>query len=151
MNDEIRAKALALSMREDFVYVTTVDPSGFPETRVMFNFLKMRAEALSSGPAKVPSDFASYLGTNTSSRKVAQMRNDNRICLYYSDNSSYEGCMVRGRVREVSNPDIKKAVWMPEWDMYYPGGLEGGDFSLFLFAPELVRYYHGLGVHEFTP
>jgi len=149
MEGSFRDAALALSLRAKFVYVTSVDGSGFPETRVMFNLLKTRGKALSSGPAKVPSDFASYLGTNTSSRKVAQMRKDDRICLYYSDNAKFEGCMVRGRVSEVFDPAIRKAIWVRAWDMYYPGGIDGGDFSVLLFVPELVRYYHGLAVHEF--
>ncbi len=140
--------ALDLTLRSEFVYVTTLDDSGFPETRVMFNLLKHRAKALSSGEAKVAKDFASYLGTNTSSRKVAQMRQDDRVCLYYSDNSSYEGCMIRGRVKEVSDSTIRKAIWTPAWDMYYYGGIDGGDFSLFEFIPESGRYYHNLKVTE---
>ncbi len=140
--------ALDLTQRSAFVYVTTLD-KGFPETRVMFNLLKHRHEALSSGPAKAAKNFASFLATNTGSRKVAQMREDARVCLYYSDNNSFEGCMVRGRVKEIHEAEIRKAVWTSDWDMYYQGGLDGGDFSLFEFIPESVRYYHGLKVTAF--
>jgi general stress protein 26 len=149
MESAERVAALNLTLREKFVYVSTTGPDGFPETRVMFNLLKTRAKALSAGPAKVPGDFANYLGTNASSRKVAQMKKDGRVCLYYSDNRGFHGCMVRGRVSEVSDPSIRKAVWVPSWDVYYPGGIDGGDFALLLFTPESVRYYHGLAVHEF--
>jgi len=149
MNTEIRAQALGLSMTEEFVYVTTLDETGFPETRVMFNLLKTRGKALSSGPAKVPSEFASYLGTNTSSRKISHIRKDNRVCLYYSDNKGFFGCMVRGQFSEVSDPAIRKAIWTPSWNMYYPGGIDGGDFSLLYFKPEHIRFYHGLAVHDF--
>jgi general stress protein 26 len=150
MDDDFRAKALALTMKEDFVYVTTLDPAGFPETRVMFNLLKQRAPAVGSGPAKTPAEFASWLGTNTSSRKVGHVRKDDRVCLYYSDNASFEGCMVRGRVSEVADSAIRAAIWAPEWEMYYQGGVDGGDFTLLRFTPELIRYYHGLAVHEFN-
>lgn len=143
-----RDAALDLTLRSGFVYVTTLD-GGFPETRVMFNLLSHRAQALSSGDARVTRDFASYLGTNTSSRKVSQMREDDRVCLYYSDNEGYEGCMVRGRVREVTDPAIIAAVWTDDWNMYYHGGRDGGDFTLMAFVPVLVRYYHGLKVTAF--
>jgi len=146
---EIRAEALGLSMKERFVYVTTLDETGFPETRVMFNLLKTRGKALSSGPAKVPSEFASYLGTNTSSRKISHIRKDNRVCLYYSDNKGFYGCMVRGRVNEVSDPAVRKAIWAQSWSIYYPGGIDGGDFSLLQFKPEHIRFYHGLEVQDF--
>lgn len=149
MDDSIRGDALDLTRRAKFVYVSTIDATGYPETRVMFNLLKHRAKALSEGPGKVPREFACYVGTNTSSKKVGQMRAEPRACLYYSDNGKYQGCMIRGRVSEVGDPEIRKAIWTPAWDMYYPGGLDGGDFSLFLFVPETVRYYHGLAVHEF--
>lgn len=149
MNDEARSRALDLVKTENFVYVSTLDETGFPETRVMFNLLNVRSAALASGPAKVPVDFSNYLGTNTSSRKIGHIRHDSRVCLYYSDNAGFAGCMVRGRVSEVTDAAIRKAIWVPEWDMYYPGGIDGGDFSLLLFMPELVRYYHGLEVHEF--
>ncbi len=148
MENAEREAALALTLRSKFVYVTSLD-EGFPETRVMFNLLKHRSKALSSGAARVPREFASYLGTNTSSRKVAQMRKDDRVCLYYSDNRTFEGCMVRGRVREVSDTAIREGVWTDSWNMYYHGGLDGGDFSLMLFVPETVRYYHGLKVTAF--
>lgn len=148
MPENEKMAALDLTLRSKFVYITTLD-DGFPETRVMFNLLKHRDKALSSGPAKVAKDFASYIGTNTSSRKVAQMINDDRVCLYYSDNNRYEGCMIRGRVREVTETAVRAAVWTSKWDMYYHGGLDGGDFSLFEFIPENGRYYHGLKVTAF--
>lgn len=149
MDDSIRKDALELTLREKFVYVSTIDATGFPETRVMFNLLKNRAKALCEGAGKVPSDFANYLGTNTSSKKIAQIRADSRVCLYYSDNRGFQGCMVRGRVSEVTDTAVRKAIWTPAWNMYYQGGIDGGDFSLLLFVPETVRYYHGLAVHEF--
>jgi general stress protein 26 len=147
---EIRRKdALELTKRAKFVYVTTLDETGFPETRVMFNLLKHRAKALAAGPAELGGEFASYIGTNTSSRKIDHIRADNRVCLYYSDNLRFQGCMVRGRVREVTDLAVRAAIWTPSWDMYYQGGVEGGDFSLLAFEPESVRYYHGLAVDAF--
>lgn len=144
-----KESALALTLRSDFVYVTTLDESGFPETRILFNLLKHRAEVLSSGPAKVSVSFTSYICTNTSSKKVSQMRHDDRVCLYYSDTNNYEGCMIRGHVREISDATIRKTIWTPKWEMYYYGGLDGGDFSVFEFVPESGRYYHGLKVTAF--
>lgn len=148
MEDTTKRASLDLTLRSEFVYVTTLD-NGFPETRVMFNLLKHRDKALSSGPAKVAKEFASFIATNTSSRKVAQMNSDDRVCLYYSDNTRYEGLMIRGRVREVTDSAVRAAVWTSKWDMYYYGGLDGGDFSLFEFIPESCRYYHGLKVTAF--
>ena len=38
---------------------------------------------------------------------------------------------------------------MDEWAMFYPGGRDGGDFTLLRFNPLSGRYYHGLKVEEF--
>jgi general stress protein 26 len=141
--------ALLLTQRSKFVYVSSLDEKDFPETRVMFNLRKTCAKALSSGAAALSGDFETFLGTNSSSRKVAQFRVDPKICLYYSDNKAFQGLSLRGTLDEVEELAIKKAVWKPGWEMYYPGGLEGGDFSLLRFTPLLARYYHGLKVVEF--
>lgn len=142
-------EAFALSKRVKFVYLSSLDETGSPETRVLFNLRKTRGKALSSGPAALAEGFANYLGTNTSSRKVSQLRRDGRVCLYYSDNAKFEGCSVRGRLVEVVDAAVRKAVYVKAWDMYYEGGVDGGDFSLFKFEPEKVRYYHGLKVLSF--
>lgn len=140
--------ALALSQRSEFVTVSTVQEDGFPEARVLFNLLKHRAEALEAGPAKLDQAFASWLGTNTSSRKVAQLRRDPRLCLYYFDAMTFEGLCLQGTVEEFFDPAIRAALWTPAWDRYYPGGREGGDFTLMRFTPLRGRYYHGLQVSE---
>ena len=141
--------AFSLCRRAKFVYVTTNGEDGYPDTRVMFNLLKVRAEAIATGPACLPRGFATWVGTNTSSRKVAQVRRDSRACLYFSDNAKFEGFTLNGRLVEVLDRPIKSALWMKSWEMYYPGGLDGGDFTVLGFTPERGRYYHGLQAVEF--
>ena len=139
---------LALARRADFVFVSTLH-DGFPDTRVMFNLLKLRADVLASGPAALDQPFASWLGTNTSSQKVRHVRRDPKVCLYYTDTATFEGLSLQGTVSEVRDPALRAAVWMEGWEMYYPGGLDGGDFTVLHFSPERGRYYHGMKVLEF--
>ncbi|HNY17048.1 MAG TPA: pyridoxamine 5'-phosphate oxidase family protein [Treponemataceae bacterium] len=150
MNEGAYKDALALTLREGLVSVSSLDETGYPETRAMFNLLKVRAEALSTGPARADRDFATYLATNTGSRKVPLMRKDGRVCLYYCDGPAFEGCSVRGQVSEVFDKAIRSSIWVPDWEMYYRGGMDGGDFTVLRFVPERVRYYHGLAVEEFV-
>jgi len=147
MTTETSLAASALILRSDFVFVSTLDGAeGFPETRVMFNLIKLRQEALSQPPASLPTPFDSWLGTNTSSQKVRQLRQDPRVCLYYADTATFEGLSLQGTVAEVLDPETRAALWMDGWETYYPGGRDGGDFSLFRFSPLRGRYYHGLQV-----
>jgi general stress protein 26 len=144
------AAAIALTGRERLLDLSTIDEAGYPETRALFNLLAMRADALSSGPAKPQADFATYIATNASSRKMRLARANPRACLYYCDRANFEGCSVRGTLAEITDPEIKRAIWTPEWEMYYHGGLDGGDFAVLRFEPEHVRYYHGLSVSEWS-
>jgi general stress protein 26 len=145
---DIPADARKLATGSRFVYVTTLDEAGNPETRVMFS-LRTGRDARKPVFTSLGSEFATYLGTNTSSRKTAQIRRDGRACLYYSQNTVFKGLTLKGRLDEVDDPAVKAALWKPAWEMYYPGGLEGGDFSVFRFTPMEGRYYHGLAVKEF--
>lgn len=151
MRDERRAMAaaFALARRAGFVYVSTNGAGGYPNTRVMFNLLKVRARAVAKGAARLPKGFATWLGTNTSSHKVAEARQDPRVCLYYSDNATFEGLTLTGRVEEVHDLPIRQALWAKGWEKYYEGGIEGGDFTVLRFLPERGRYYHGLRVIDF--
>ena len=144
------AAAYALATRARFVYISTTSPSGCPETRIMFNLLKRRARAVSRGAAALPKGFASWVGTNTSSAKVARVREDPRACLYYADTRTFEGLCVTGRLEEVTDEAVRSAIYAPSWDVYYPGGKDGGDFTLFRFVPDQAKYYHGLRVVSFN-
>ncbi len=141
--------AFALSRRARFVYVTTNRADGYPNTRMMFNLLRFRAPAVANGAARIGAGFSTWLGTNTSSNKVAEMRRDPRVCLYYSDTKTYEGLTLTGRVEEVHDRPIKQALWTKNWNIYYEGGMEGGDFTVLRFVPETGRYYHALRVVDF--
>ncbi len=141
--------AFRLSRRARFVYVTTNGADGYPNTRMMFNLLKFRAAPVAKGPARIAAGFSTWLGTNTSSRKVAEVRRDPRVCLYYSDTKTFEGLTLTGRVEEVHDRPIRHALWTKSWDIYYKGGVEGGDFTVLRFVPETGRYYHALRVVDF--
>ncbi|HWQ08532.1 MAG TPA: pyridoxamine 5'-phosphate oxidase family protein [Holophaga sp.] len=147
MDADCIASARALMRRSDVVFVSTLD--GHPDTRVLFNLSKLRADAMAAGAAALDAPFASWLGTNSSSRKVGQIRKDPRVCLYYADTTAFEGLSLQGTAVEVFDPAIRTAIWTDAWNVYYPGGREGGDFTLLRFTPERGRYYHGLKVVEF--
>lgn len=147
MDAEILAAASALVHRSDFVFLSTLD--GHPEIRVLFNLMKLRAEAVASGPAALGNPFAAWLATNTSSHKMGQIRRDPRACLYYADTAAFEGLSLQGELEEVLDAEIRRTLWTDAWTMYYPGGLDGGDFTLLRFRPAGGRYYHGLRVVAF--
>lgn len=149
MSPDARTDAFALTRRADFLHLSTLDGTGHPDSRILFNLRRMRAPAFASGAAALADGFSTWIATNTSSRKVAELRHDPRVALHYADTASFEGLTLQGTMEEVLDPSIRSGIWIESWAMYYPGGLEGGDFSIFRFRPARGRYYRGLGVAEF--
>jgi general stress protein 26 len=144
------AESRSLMRRMDLVTISTLDDEGRPEARVVFNLLAHRAQAMGGGPAGLdPEGFSSYMGTNASSRKVAQLKRDGRCHLYFHDSATLQGLGLSGTMDEVADPAVRAAIYIDAWDRYYPGGRDGGDFCLMRFKPEKGRYYHGLNVVEF--
>lgn len=142
--------AAALAWRTPFLSLATLDESnGYPEARVLFNLRQCRASVFAGGPAALANPMGTWLGTNTSSRKVRHVRRDPRVCLSYADTETFEGLSLQGTVTEVLDPAIRAAIWTPDWERFYRGGLDGGDFTVLHFAPERGRYYHGLTVIDF--
>lgn len=146
------AASWSLVLRSEFVVLSTLDErDGSPDARLVFNLRKARREAFASGAAALPDGFATWVATNTSSRKVRELRADGRACLYYADTANFEGLTLQGRFEEVLDEAIRGSIWIDGWNMFYPGGKDGGDFSVFRFQPLRARYYHGLHVAEFDP
>jgi general stress protein 26 len=148
---EDRRDALELMLSSKFVFVSSLDDRGFPETRAMFNLKRRRRSGKLPGIFLAEAEsFANLLGTNTASRKTAQLLKDPRACLYFADTRKFKGLSVRGKLLPVEDLEVKKALWMPGWEIYYPKGSTDPDFTVFRFEPEIARYYHGLRVAEFA-
>jgi general stress protein 26 len=85
----------------------TLDSNGRPHARTMDPFL--------------PEDnMVVWLGTNARSRKVAEIRRNQRVTLYYfvSDDQAY--VTISGRARIVRDATEKVKHWKDEWKDFYP-------------------------------
>jgi general stress protein 26 len=149
--DQARAEALALSTKAKFVHVCTNGGDGTPDVRIVFNLKrKSRAGSLPKAFSAMKDGFATYIGTNASSRKTAQALADPRCAIYYEDTVTFQGLTVYGRLEPVDDGAERAALWKKGWEVYYEGGLGGGDFQVFRFVPARARYYRGLKVTEFS-
>lgn len=148
--EEAVLAALELSTRAKFVHIALNGGDGTPDIRVVFNLKRRtRLGTLPKAFAAMGEGFSTYLGTNASSRKTAQALADPRCALYYEDTVRFQGLALYGKLESVEDRTIKASLYKKGWDMYYPGGLDGGDFQVFRFVPDRGRYYHGLHVEEF--
>jgi len=147
LSDQMIASMVSLQERLKFFLFSSIDEKGFPDTRVLFNLRNMRASVFKEKVA-LENVFATYISTNTSSSKVSQIQNNRRTCIYYSDNESFEGLTITGYTEEIHDRGIKRAIWDDSWDVYYLGGMDGGDYSILKFLPLKAKYYKNLQVTE---
>jgi general stress protein 26 len=141
---EIKAACLEVMRVSEAVYVTTLDSDGSPFTRAMFNL--RRAEQFPAFTALFRAHDATllaHLSTNTSSRKVAQLRADPRASLYYCVPGTFHGVMLSGEAVLDEDPALKQALWLPNGETYYPLGVSDPDYTVVSLRPRRLRGWLG--------
>lgn len=141
----IARDVLALITERPEAFFSTLDEHGAPETRAMLNL-----RCIERYPSLTPlfqgheHDFLLYFTTNTSSRKMAQVQRRPDVAVYFHRPDTFFGALFTGRVAEVHEPELKRAIWQPGWEMYYPLGPDDPDYAIVRLLPEQVRgWYHG--------
>jgi general stress protein 26 len=85
----------------------TVDATGGPHARTMDPF----------SPAE---DMVVWLATNPKSRKVREIRRNQRVTLYYFVSEDQAYVTISGRARIVRDAREKAKHWKDEWKDFYP-------------------------------
>jgi general stress protein 26 len=143
--DDARRCALELMETAEAAILTTIDPDGCPETRAMFNL--RRAEQFPDLVGLFGADredFLVYFTTNTSSTKIAHIKKNPKVAVYYSKANDFRGLMLSGQAEIVTDRDEKEKVWQKGWEMYYPAGVNDPDNTVLRLRPMIAKYYHQL-------
>lgn len=134
--EELLRFALGLMQTADMAYLTTIDDDGFPHTRAMFNLRNPgwfpRQQPLFAGHGD---DLMVVLTTNTSSSKVAHLRRNSKMCVYYCHPTRYEGTLLTGDGTILDDSSWRHAVWNEGWERYYPGGPDDPDHTVIRLLP----------------
>lgn len=102
----------------------TIDDEDRPRVRTM-------------DPFSPEEDLTVWLGTNSSSRKVIQLKNDNRVTLYYADKDDTGYVMIHGIASIVYDVAEKEKHWKKEWEEFYPNYPK--DYLLIKVSPEWME------------
>ena len=150
-NQEALRLSVDLLETAEAAIVTTIDSEGFPQTRAMFNL--RRAEqftGLATLFKKHQDDFLVYFTTNTSSPKIAQIKTNPKVSVYYHKPSEFRGLMLSGEMEIVTDKTEKERVWQKGWEMYYPAGVHDPDHTVLRLLPMAAKYYHQLQFFHFA-
>jgi pyridoxamine 5'-phosphate oxidase len=148
--EEAKKQSLELIETSKAAYFTTIDSDGFPITRAMFNLRnKEQFPEFSNFFQEQENKFAIYIGTNTSSSKVAHIKNNPKINVYYCDPENFKGVMFKGLVEIVNDKEFKRTIWLDWWKRYYLKGVDDPDYTLLRLNPKQARFYYKLNQVNF--
>jgi len=126
----ILSSARTLMQKAGFCTFITIGEDGHPQARVVDPFL--------------PDDgMTIWIATNPASRKIAQIKKDQRVTLCYlnPDHSGY--VTILGRADLVNVMAEKEKHWKEAWSFLYKDKYRGDDFTLIRIRPrrlEIVSY-----------
>ncbi len=129
--DEVIKESLAIADKAAIVMLGTNGDSGFPNIKAMF---KMEKEGLKT----------IWFSTNTSSKRVAQLRRDSKACVYFADRKQLKGLMLVGNIDILQDNESKQRLWREGFELYYPQGVTDPDYSVLRFTTLWGNYYHML-------
>ena len=81
------------------------------------------------------------ISTNTSSRHVQTLMNKPDMCLYFSDDSSFEGLCLYGKAVIHMEREYKELLWNEGDEKYYPKGIDDEDYCILEFVADSGRFY----------
>ena len=129
--------------------LTTIGSDGFPYTRAVFNLRDPKTfPELSRVFENHDDDFLVYISTNASSSKVAHIRSNSAVSLYYYDPEDFRGVMLSGNIEIVEDMEIKRELYLDWWKKYYPKGVEDEDYTILRLKPRFIEIYYNLQKHE---
>src|SRR5882672_1538896 len=103
------ATARAIIKTARYCALITLDSNGRPHARTM-------------DPYPPEENMVVWLGTNSKSRKVAEIRRHQHVTLYYFVREDQAYVTIAGRARIVQDAAEKAKHWKEEWKDFYPNG-----------------------------
>jgi general stress protein 26 len=129
--NEVVRESLELIEKSKICMLGTNGEDGFPYIKAMLN---VKNEGLKNV----------WFSTNTSSRRIQRLKQDNRASVYYVDENTYQGLLLIGIIEILQDIESKKLLWTEGAEIYYPLGVTDPDYTVLCFTAKLANYYHGL-------
>jgi general stress protein 26 len=130
--DTLIAAARQIMESAHFCALITLDKSGHPRARAM-------------DPFSPEDDMTVWLGTNRRTRKVQDIKNDERVTLFYLDPNAKGYVSLYGTARVVDDPQETARRCKTEWSRFYPDKEQS--YILIEVKPsrlEVVNYERGV-------
>jgi general stress protein 26 len=128
--EEAVGQGLSLANRSTIAMLGTYG-NGYPDIRAM---IKNENDGLKT----------MWFTTNTSSKKMGQLRRNSKVCVYFVDFDKRMGLRLIGTIDILQDPASKQRLWREGFERYYPLGISDPDYSVLRFTAQRGSYYHKL-------
>ena len=118
-------------------FIASVDGDGFPNMKAMLS------------PRKREGIHEFWFTTNTSSKRVAQYRENSKACIYFYDKRFFRGVQLLGTMEVLEDAASKEMIWRDGDTVYYPGGVTDPDYCVLKFTAASGRYYSNFNSEDF--
>jgi general stress protein 26 len=129
--EEAIREALSLADSAGFAMLGTHGEEGHPNIKAM---IKMENEGLKR----------IWFSTNTSSKRVKQILENPKVCVYIADFTQWSGLMLVGEIKVLQDEESRRRLWREGYEKYYPLGVADPDYSVLMFTSRWGNYYHAL-------
>lgn len=121
-----------LVARQTTGMISYIDEEGFPCMKAML------------APRKTEGLKVFYFTTNTSSKKVTAYQKSPNACMYFADDSTFEGVSFTGTMEILTDDKTKQMIWQKGDVLFYPKGVTDEDYCVLAFTAQKACYYQGL-------
>lgn len=115
--------------KQNVSYIASIAEDGYPNMKAMLP------------PRKRVGIKEFYFTTNTSSKRVAQYKENPKASIYFCDKRFFRGVMLIGHMEVLEDADSKEMIWQEKDTMYYPKGVSDPDYCVLKFIAHEGRYY----------
>ncbi|MBN2020175.1 MAG: pyridoxamine 5'-phosphate oxidase family protein [Sedimentisphaerales bacterium] len=139
-SDDVKQTCLNLITKTLVCQLTTIDSAGFPHTNAMNN-LRYAKEypSLADLFKEEDNDYVLYLSTGMQSPKMARMKANPKVSVYFCDANQITGLMLGGEIEIITDQKLKNRIWQKGRTMYYPNGPEGPEYGVIKLVPSIVK------------
>ena len=106
--------------------LVTVGDDGQPQARIV-------------DPSEPDADFTVWVGTNTLTRKVAQLRKNPQVTLLYFDKATLSYVTLLGSGTLVADPVEKEKHWQTKWAPFFRDGSKSPNLVFIRFKPDKLE------------
>lgn len=115
--------------KQNVSYIASIAEDGYPNMKAMLP------------PRKRVGIKEFYFTTNTSSKRVAQYKENPKASIYFCDKRFFRGVMLIGYMEVLEDADSKEMIWQEKDTMYYSKGVSDPDYCVLKFVAHEGRYY----------